>query len=43
MRCTTEQTRFPVKAKARRESRFTPGEATACILAPTGRRRPAVV
>lgn len=35
VRCTTEQTQFSVKATARRESRFTPGEATACILALT--------
>jgi hypothetical protein len=35
VRCTTEQTRFPVKATARRRSRFTRGEATACILALT--------
>jgi hypothetical protein len=33
VRCTTEQERFPVKVEARRQSRFEPGEATACVLA----------
>lgn len=35
VRCTTEQERFPVKVEARRQSRFAPGEATACVLALT--------